>query len=713
MNRPGEGVLSLSYSYDKNGNLTGRTDARGVGTTYIYDALNRLTSKTYTNGNGTPAVTYTYDNVPNAKGRLTQVANANSITNVTAYDPLGRVTGSNQVTGGQTYNFSYAYNLSGAMTSETYPSGRTIATSYDLANRPTSVVGNGTTSYVNIANSANFAPHGGILSITLGNGLVQTQQFNSLLQPTQIAAGSLLTLNLTFPSGANNGNLQSMSIARPSVSVSQTYGYDAVNRLSTATQTGTSSWTQSYNYDQFGNRWFGNAGPNTVTSEMTTTNWYNAASNRVNGWTYDAAGNVVGITTTAGGITSGPSCAPTFGAGTMMKISCYDAENRLTTMATAAAPNATTYAYDGSGHRIMKTIGSTTTVYVYDAQGNLTAEYGGSNSSSGTQYLTTDHLGSTRLVTDQSGSVAKTFDYLPFGEEIGGTSSTGPTQRFTGQERDTESGIDFFKARYASAPQGRFQSPDPAGMFVADPTNPQSWNLYAYVMNNPLKYIDPTGMDVICNDDPDNFACTDDPTPPPVDENPGASPSATNSPNLGSWDSGGAFSGGFTLYATGYGGASQQPFAFSTSVAGASTNGGGRSSARGTQESKLRCTNRVANGFSIAGVIESAFDTEKHPYAAWTLDALAGNTFSGIGSIAEDFRTDPFKTYGDIIGGGLSQGLPGIGEALVKVGAPITLSKGLFGAATDIALASTPLGWGKFGFDALAYAGSALYCVTR
>ena len=260
---------------------------------------------------------------------------------------------------------------------------------------------------------------------------------------------------------------------------------------------------------------------------------------------------------------------------------------------------------------------------------------------------------------------------------------------------------------------GLGQSPDPAGMFVADPTNPQSWNLYAYVMNNPLKYIDPTGMDVICNDDPDNFACTDDPTPPPVDENPGASPSATNSPNLGSWDSGGAFSGGFTLYATGYGGASQQPFAFSTSVAGASTNGGGRSSARGTQESKLRCTNRVANGFSIAGVIESAFDTEKHPYAAWTLDALAGNTFSGIGSIAEDFRTDPFKTYGDIIGGGLSQGLPGIGEALVKVGAPITLSKGLFGAATDIALASTPLGWGKFGFDALAYAGSALYCVTR
>jgi len=70
-----------------------------------------------------------------------------------------------------------------------------------------------------------------------------------------------------------------------------------------------------------------------------------------------------------------------------------------------------------------------------------------------------------------------------------GYSSTldGMNPRFTGQERDSETGLDNFKARYASAPQGRFLSPDPIGNFVADPTNPQSWNLYAYVMNNPLK----------------------------------------------------------------------------------------------------------------------------------------------------------------------------------------------------------------------------------
>ena len=65
------------------------------------------------------------------------------------------------------------------------------------------------------------------------------------------------------------------------------------------------------------------------------------------------------------------------------------------------------------------------------------------------------------------------------------------------------------------------------------------------------------------------------------------------------------------------------------------------------------------------------------------------------------------------MGGGLSQGLPVVGEAIAKAGVPSLLAKGAFGIATDTALAATPLGWGKFGFDALVYAGSALYCVAK
>jgi RHS repeat-associated protein len=67
--------------------------------------------------------------------------------------------------------------------------------------------------------------------------------------------------------------------------------------------------------------------------------------------------------------------------------------------------------------------------------------------------------------------------------------------RYTGKERDAESGLDDFGARYFASTMGRFSSPDPSGLFYADPSNPQSFNLYAYVQNNPLVNFDPDGLD--------------------------------------------------------------------------------------------------------------------------------------------------------------------------------------------------------------------------
>jgi RHS repeat-associated protein len=114
-----------------------------------------------------------------------------------------------------------------------------------------------------------------------------------------------------------------------------------------------------------------------------------------------------------------------------------------------------------------------------------------------------DALGSTRLVTDASGNPERCYDYLPFGEEIASgtngrtagcfTSGTvALTEKFTGQERDSETGLDYFGARYNSSAQGRFTSPDPSMMSVVL-RNPQSWNRYSYTLNNPLRYIDPNG----------------------------------------------------------------------------------------------------------------------------------------------------------------------------------------------------------------------------
>ena len=151
--------------------------------------------------------------------------------------------------------------------------------------------------------------------------------------------------------------------------------------------------------------------------------------------------------------------------------------------------------------------------------GNLS---GGSGSGTSVHWLVTDHLGTPRMIIDQTGSLAniKRHDYLPFGEELfaptaGRNSAQGYSggdsirQQFTSKERDAETGLDYFLARYYSAIQGRFTSADEfAGgpvevyafattekqaLFYAEPVNPQTLNKYTYVVNNPLRFVDPNG----------------------------------------------------------------------------------------------------------------------------------------------------------------------------------------------------------------------------
>ena len=142
----------------------------------------------------------------------------------------------------------------------------------------------------------------------------------------------------------------------------------------------------------------------------------------------------------------------------------------------------------------------------------------------GIQWLVSDHLGTPRIILDETGSLAnvKRHDYLPFGEEItslglrsaslGYATGDGVRQQFTAKERDNETGLDYFLARYYSSTQGRFTSPDeftggPDELyyfvddaannptFYADLRKPQSLNKYQYAYNNPLRYIDPDGHD--------------------------------------------------------------------------------------------------------------------------------------------------------------------------------------------------------------------------
>jgi RHS repeat-associated protein len=280
----------------------------------------------------------------------------------------------------------------------------------------------------------------------------------------------------------NNGNVLTHYILPLNATVQ--YTYDTVNRIASATEG--STWFQDYSYDAQGNRAvLAAAGayiPNSnFTPQVPSLNSpLPYANNQWSGAGYDTAGNL----NTVNGYTY-----------------TYDAENRQTQVV-APLGATSTYNYDGGGRRVQRVAASVTTTYVYDAQGLLQAEYGTGELSPSCQtcYLTADHLGSTRVVTSSSGAVVSRHDYVPFGEELF-TSNRTPAlgyatdtvaQKFTAKERDAETGLDWFNVRYFSAAQGRFTSPDQP-FIDQDPSNPQSWNLYNYGRNNPLRYSDPTG----------------------------------------------------------------------------------------------------------------------------------------------------------------------------------------------------------------------------
>jgi RHS repeat-associated protein len=390
-----------------------------------------------------------------------------------------------------TYSFGYRYDLLDNLVQERYPSGRVVSTPHDFLSRVTGVFD---ASRV-FASDYRHSLHGVPVSLKLGNGLWETTRFNVRLQPTLVGLGTspdqlqpnFLSLAYEYWPGsafqANNGNVHKQTIVAPGgPPMVQSYTYDAVNRLKTATETG--AWSQTYDYDRFGNRWVSAGYLPQPGSTPTSTSHFDHATNRM--WLgmsqYDNSGN----------LTQDP-------AG---RVSTYDAEN----CTTSSNSGNVVYRYDAEGRRVLKQIGTEKTVYVYDALGRLSAEYGGPPVFAGVRYLTRDPLGSTRVVTDQNSTVVGRHDFLPFGEEIPKT--IGPRlqigayegldavrHRFTGKERDFEAGRDYFGARYFSGPQGRFTSPDPAFNPPASIADPQRWNRYTYVMNNPLRYVDPDGKE--------------------------------------------------------------------------------------------------------------------------------------------------------------------------------------------------------------------------
>ncbi len=269
-----------------------------------------------------------------------------------------------------------------------------------------------------------------------------------------------------------------------------TMGYDPLNRLTSAV----GPWgAGGFTYDSIGNR-------TSKSFDGNSTNYsYDSATNRLlSGHGYDANGN----------ITSGGPFNYT-----------YDSYNRVKSATNMA--DDITYLYDGDGRRISQTVNGETTIFAYGADSNVLTElkldptdsmwkpskdyiYAGrlniavvefdtGGTSTGKKFYHADHLGSAIALTDNVTTVVWDRTYFPYGGRFAGELS-GPVQnthQYTGKEFDEDfTQLAYYGARYYNPSIGRFMSVDPAGI---DITNPQSWNRYAYVQNNPFSYVDPDG----------------------------------------------------------------------------------------------------------------------------------------------------------------------------------------------------------------------------
>jgi RHS repeat-associated protein len=292
--------------------------------------------------------------------------------------------------------------------------------------------------------------------------------------------------------------------ANDSVNGNWTYSYDDYNRLSTAVATNGNGCQESY--DEFGNRWsqqpYGSGNSCFASSLTFTGNSGNSNNNnnRMDGYTYDAAGNLLN-----------DGC----------HAYTYDAENRIVNV-TAVGPcvGTGTYTYNADGQRIQKVASAGTATYLYDLGGQVVTEVNSSgvwtrgevyaggkhlatygNGSQGTAYLVqVDWLGTERTRLLPNGDLFETCTSLPFGDgQICNGSADPSPKHLTGKERDNESGLDYFGARYYSSALGRLVTPDWAAHPVAVPyatlADPQSLNLYSYIENNPINRIDPLGHD--------------------------------------------------------------------------------------------------------------------------------------------------------------------------------------------------------------------------
>jgi RHS repeat-associated protein len=528
-NNPEVGTITYNYDSDSNcaspnsfaGLLVSKVDARGIHTCAQYDALNRETVVNYSNGD--PTITTTYDQ--SACLGLSACQNIGHRTTMT--DAAGselwafQVDNSNlrsvhkhqRTTSNITKTTTFVLDLAGNTTQATYPTGRVVNFTFDAANRPkTAADGSNGITYATdfqtaptgcLAGAVCYTPQGTFYALSIGQsssftGLNLTHTYNSRLQPNEFKASSTggnaidITYGFVDPVSSKNAGHVYAITNNLNTNRSQQFSYDQLNRITYGGTTVTSSstcWGYNFTYDAWANL-LSQTGDNAHSgcSEPVMAPVTADGNNHLSVFSYDASGN-----TTNDGTYTYP----------------WNAESQLKSSA------GITYAYDGDGRRVSKTNGSAWRLYWYGSGGEVLAETDGAGNTqneyiffggqriadlpagSTALYYVEDMLGTSRVLTTNTGSVCYDADFSPYGGEGAWTSTCLQNYRFEGKERDAETGNDDFGARYYTYRFGRWLSADwssvPVPVPYANLTNPQTLNLYSMVADDPESFADLDG----------------------------------------------------------------------------------------------------------------------------------------------------------------------------------------------------------------------------
>ncbi len=525
---------TCKYTYTDYNAVATRTDARGVITSYTYDDLRRMTGVSYnvTGATGvasTPTVTYSYDTGSSSttKGLLLSVNVSGQSSESYSYNTDNRLSSLTRTIGTRNYATSYQYTTAGQLTQLTYPSTRAVNINHDSIGRLSSIVNNSDSA--NYLSGISYNPAGQTTAWTLGSNIAESFGYSStrlqVTSQTVTQSGSTrLSLSYSYAASSgqmgggstagNAGQLMSVSGSIGGQTESAAYTYDNVGRLVTSNQTSNSvSAQRRFVYDRWGNRsemWNATSGGSQIQS-VSLEQSGGVPTNRITSvtqgstlnYSYDSAGNV-----TSDGVHS----------------YTYDAENRVVSVDSGSTAS---YSYDHQNRRVKKTVGSTTTHYVWQdeqviaehngstgamlneyiyAKGRMIAREGGS----GRVFFLYDRLSARATITDGQGNIQGRQSHLPFGEELNATGTTDK-HRFTSYERDSETGTDYAVNRQYAQGVGKFMRVDPildegfkarrsigcaeGGTIKGYLTNPQSFHRFSYVLSNPINKTDPLGLE--------------------------------------------------------------------------------------------------------------------------------------------------------------------------------------------------------------------------